>query len=63
MSWMAGPKLFQKFWIHLSGAQKNNWETAVNGLSKTVVGFDAMLVTWKNATLTGCAHCDQMEHV
>ena len=63
MSWTTGPKLYQKFQLHLSDYHLEVWYLFMNDRAHTVVRFDAHLKEFKTELLQGYSYEDQMDYL
>jgi hypothetical protein len=63
MQWTTGPRLFQRFHMHLEGTHLTTWEDQINGLAETVANFDAQFIAFKGTLLQGYKYLDQMDYL
>jgi hypothetical protein len=63
MHWTTGPRLFQRFHMHLEGVHLTTWEDQVQNLNETVVNFDAPFIEYKRSLLEGYCYLDQMDYL
>ena len=53
LAWTTGPKLYQKFRMHLTGYPLELWDTTIFGNNRTVPTFNVALNKFKNELLQG----------
>ena len=53
LSWTNGPKLYQKFRMHLTGYHLELWDTTIDGNNRTVATFNDVLKEFKTELLDG----------
>lgn len=63
LNWTTGPKLFQKFPMHLSGYHLDVWESVATGRNATVIGFNQTLQDFKLELLEGYTYEDQLDYL
>lgn len=63
MSWTTGPKLFEKFEMHLQGFHRQTWSDEAAGQPQTVVGFDATVLAFKEQLLEKEDYEDQLDFI
>ncbi len=63
MNWTTGPKLYQKFPVHLSGYHLDVWELPTNDRTATVANFNDQLQEFKSELLQGYTDEDQMDYL
>jgi hypothetical protein len=63
LSWTTGPKLFQKFPMHLEGYHYDAWELITDGVNPTVALFTTSIEEFKNELLEGYTYEDQMDYL
>ncbi len=63
MDWTTGPKLVQKFPMHLTGYHLDIWEQVAAGQPAPVDGFNETLQTFKTELLRGYTYEDQMDYL
>ena len=63
MQWTTGPKLFQKFRVHLSDTHLSTWSALNAGVHETVANFDSGIFEFKTTLLTGYKYYDQMDYL
>ena len=63
MQWNTGPKLFQRFIMHLEGVHLTTWEAQIDGVNETVVNFNAQFTDFKRGLLEGYKYLDQMDYL
>ena len=64
LRWTTGPRLYQKFPVHLSGYHLEVWETTIeDDPNQTVANFNASLEDFKLELLQGYNYEDQMDYL
>ena len=63
LQWNTGPKLFQKFPMHLSQDHLDTWELAYKGAEETVDEFDASLEIFKSELIDGISYENQLDYL
>ena len=61
MNWTTGPKLYQKFAVHLSTYHLDVWELLTEDRNATVANFNEQLQEFKAELLQGYSYEDQMD--
>ena len=63
LAWTTGPKLYQKFRMHLTGYPLELWDTTIFGNNRTVATFNVALNEFKNELLQGYHYEDQLDYL
>jgi hypothetical protein len=63
MNWTTGPRLYQRFHVHLEGTHLVTWEDQVNEVNQTVQTFDQEYIQFKANLLAGYKYYDQMDYL
>jgi hypothetical protein len=61
MVWIAGPRLFQRFALHLNGTHLINWQIQIDGVDESPDDFDEQLAAFKISLLEGYKYGDQID--
>jgi hypothetical protein len=63
MSWTTGPRLYEKFEVHLQGFHRQTWTDEAAGLSQTVVTFDKTVRAFKSQLLEDEDYDNQLDFI
>ena len=63
MGWTNGPTLYQKFLLHLTGINRSDWNTIIDGGPRTVNSFNENLGEFVSKSFTGQDYNDQMDYL
>ena len=63
LQWTTGPKLFQKFPMHLTRQDRLLWDDLLLNRPRTVAGFDEVLLDFKDEILEGYDYHDQLDYL
>ena len=63
MQWTTGPKLFQRFELHLQGTHLLTWQTQTFGANQTVAIFNGHLEVFKDSLLAGYNYEEQKDYL
>ena len=63
MNWAEGPKLYQKFPLHLNDYHLEIWESLTNQRDRTTDNFNLQLQEFKAELLRGYKYEDQMNYL
>jgi hypothetical protein len=63
MQWTTGPRLYQRFHMHLDGTHLIAWEEQVSGVNETVNSFNLQSAAFKVSLLQGYKYLDQMDYL
>ena len=61
LQWTTGPRLFQRFEMHLSDLHLATWEAQAQGVAATVANFNQQYAAFKTTLLSGYRYHDQMD--
>jgi hypothetical protein len=62
MSWTTGPKLFEKFEMHLQGLHRQTWSNEAAGQAQTAVMFDLTVLAFKGQLLENKDYANQLDY-
>jgi hypothetical protein len=63
MSWTTGPKLYEKFIMHLQGYHRQTWTDEAAGKAQTVATFDQTILEFKEQLLENKDYDNQMDYI
>ena len=63
MQWTTGPKLFQRFELHLQGTHLLTWQDQTFGANQTVAIFNGHLELFKDSLLAGYDYEEQKDYL
>jgi hypothetical protein len=61
LGWTTGPKLFDKFKMHLQGFHRQTWSDEAHGQAQTVIHFDNTILAFKGQLLAHEVYANQMD--
>jgi hypothetical protein len=63
MSWITGPKLYEKLLMHLQGYHRQTWTDEAAGNTQTVIMFDKTVLAFKQQLLENEDYFNQMDYI
>jgi hypothetical protein len=63
MSWTTGPRLYEKFEVHLQGFYRQIWSNETAGKGQTVATFDDTVLAFKSQLLKDEDYDNQLDYI